>query len=294
MMDGEVRIAFGSGSLLPAFTAAFNAGFVDYKYGVVMDEAQMVQFVARSGIALEHSAVLLQRQDGAWKGVGVALVAMQDKEAWCSGLAVTPSLRGRGFGRQLMDAIKARVAAAGAATLRLEVLVENEPARCLYARLGYQAQRDLLFWRVDSPFENGSDAYLLHAATVREALGRTFAWQEGAPAWQRTRHAVAHYLDELWAYEMRIEDESAGWILLLPTAPRLAGPPRARIMAMAVRPGAHRKALAHHLLASLRAYQPETVLSVINEPEESIFTGALRANGFSEVDRQMEMILTLI
>lgn len=38
MLDASLRIEFGAAPLLPAFCAAFNAGFADYKYGVKMDE----------------------------------------------------------------------------------------------------------------------------------------------------------------------------------------------------------------------------------------------------------------
>lgn len=293
MLDGSLRIEFGAAPLLPAFCAAFNAGFADYKYGVKLDEPQMVKFLARAGIDLDHSAVLLQRNGSDWHGVGVALVALADGEAWCSGLAVTPALRGAGYGRRLMNAIQAKAAADGARTLRLEVLVHNAAARHLYTALGYQPQRDLLFWRAEPPAAHTDSSDTLHAANVDEALAGAYAWQTTPPAWQRSQRAVALYRDELWAYQLQDGGAPVGWVVCLPTAPQEPGRPRLRIMTMAVRPDAQRLQRAQRLLASLRAHQPQSVFTVINEPETSLFTGALRDAGFVEVDRQIEMVVRL-
>ena len=294
MSDNDVRIEFGDEQLLPAFCAGFNTGFTDYKYGVRMDEPQMIKFLARSGIDLEHSAVLLHRNGADWHGAGVALVAVVDGEAWCSGLAVTPALRARGLGRQLMAAIQAKAAAVGAHTLQLEVLVHNAPARRLYESLGYQPVRDLIFWRAEAPAaEATATADDFHAANVDEALHFAYDWLREAPAWQRTQRAVALYRDELWAYKLLDHQGAAGWVICLPQAPHEAGRPRLRIMTLAVRPGGDDMIAAQRLLASLRAHRPDAVFSIINEPEESIFTPALQASGFGEVDRQIEMVLHL-
>ena|GEM_PF-1239870 len=294
MSHSDFRIEFGGDHLLPAFCAGFNTGFSDYKYGIQMDEAQMVQFLAHSGIDLEHSAVLLQQNGAGWHGAGVALVAVMDGEAWCSGLAVAPALRGAGFGRRLMEAVQANATAAGAHTLRLEVLVNNAPARQLYTALGYQPQRELIFWRTEAPAAPRADVAELHAANVAAALAGAYAWQAVSPAWQRRQRTVALQRDALWAYSFQDGGEIAGWIISQPTASHSPGGHlRQRIVALAVRPGDQRPLLAHRLLASLRAHQPNTVFSVINEPVESIFTPALRDNGFVEMDRQIEMVLPL-
>jgi len=293
MLDRDTRIEFGNEQLLPALCAGFNSGFADYKYGVQMDEPQMVKFLARAGIDLEHSAVLLHRNGAGWQGAGVALVAIVGDQAWCSGLAVAPTLRGGGLGRQLMEAIQARAAAAGAHTLQLEVLAHNAPARHLYTALGYQPVRHLLFWRAEPPTDPPTGDAFLQAANVDEALLAAYAWQREPPAWQRTQRAVALYRDELWAYKMEDRQGTAGWLICLPTAPHEPGRPRLRLMTLAVRPGDDEATRARCLLASLRAHRPDTVLSVINEPEASIFTPALRAAGFAEVDRQIEMVLHL-
>lgn len=293
MVDRDMYIEPGGEHLLSAFCEGFNLGFSDYKYGAQMDESQFVNFLARSGIDLATCAVLLQRSAKGLHGVGVALATLDGEYAWCSGLAVAPSLRNAGFGRKLMQAIQARAAQAGARTLQLEVLADNAPARRLYQSLGYAPLRNLIYWRTESALPDIHDSAELHAANPTEALNRVYAWQHSAPAWQRSQRAVALYLDELWAYRMEHRGETTGWVACLPTEAQQPGQSRLRIMAMGVRPGADEAMLARQLLSSLRAHQPDAGLLVINEPEESIFTPALAAAGFVEVDRQIEMALRL-
>jgi ribosomal protein S18 acetylase RimI-like enzyme len=292
-MTTDVRIEFGADALLPAFCEGFNRGFADYKYGIRMDEAQMVKFMAISGISYEISAVLMERNDAGWCGAGVALVASEDRQVWCSGLAVAPPLRGCGFGRRLMESIQARVAAYGAQTIQLEVLVENAPARALYAALGYQPCRDLLFWRTEAPAAGATLLPDLHAASVMDALRCVYQWQGVEPAWQRRQQAVARFQDDLWAYRMQDGDATTGWVLCLPSSSSSAHQERLRIMALAVRPGAEQALLAQQLLASLRQHRPEAVISLLNEPDDSLFNAALLYNGFVEIDRQIEMVLDL-
>lgn len=52
-------------------------------------------------------------------------------------IAVSKEYRGRGIGRKLFDEIHKLAAEMGACKVTLEVLEGNEPARALYASLGY-------------------------------------------------------------------------------------------------------------------------------------------------------------
>ena len=52
-------------------------------------------------------------------------------------MAVLPEARGKGVGRALMLAVEAEARARGACKITLEVLSGNDPAKGLYAALGY-------------------------------------------------------------------------------------------------------------------------------------------------------------
>lgn len=287
----QTRFAFADEVPLSAVCEAFNLGFSDYKYGVQFDETQMEGFLERSGVLRENSAVMLARSDDGWHGAGLALMGLDEKRgAWCSGLAVVPGLRNRGHARTLIEMIQQKAAEQGATSLQLEVLVHNAPALHLYRQLGYTARRDLIFWRATPethiPSPSAGD---LAAANAAGFLDTLYRWQTEPPAWQRTQRSVERYLADLWGYVMQSNGEAVGYVACLPTAPNEPGKPRVRLMAMSVHPDGDRAALADRLIASLRAHLPDTTISIINEPAESLFAAALTAHGFTEVDRQIEM-----
>lgn len=53
-------------------------------------------------------------------------------------IAVAPAARGSGLGSQLLDLLAGRAREAGAAYLMLEVRDDNEPAKRLYGRAGFE------------------------------------------------------------------------------------------------------------------------------------------------------------
>jgi ribosomal protein S18 acetylase RimI-like enzyme len=57
-----------------------------------------------------------------------------------TGVAVDPELQGRGVGAALMAAVHDEARRRGARKLSLRVLGENEPARRLYERAGYEVE----------------------------------------------------------------------------------------------------------------------------------------------------------
>ena len=80
--------------------------------------------------------------DGAYAGgdrlVGFALSRHAAGEAEVLSVAVTKSERGKGVGRDLMNAHLARLAAAGVTSVFLEVEPGNLSALALYRRLGFE------------------------------------------------------------------------------------------------------------------------------------------------------------
>lgn len=68
---------------------------------------------------------------------GFVLARIAAGEAEILTLAVDPASRGRGLGRRLMEAVAASALAGGATALFLEVAEDNDAARALYGRLGF-------------------------------------------------------------------------------------------------------------------------------------------------------------
>ena len=71
-------------------------------------------------------------------------------------LAVHPGVRGRGLGRRLLDRALSTLSAEGAMLVKLEVREGNDPARALYADVGFRNLR-----RVRGYYEDGEDAVMM-------------------------------------------------------------------------------------------------------------------------------------
>ena len=81
-------------------------------------------FVAEAGARIVGDAIVLYRRG--FQG------------ARLYSLAVDPDARGRGVAGRLLDAVEAAAVARGCVVLRLEVREDNEPARALYLKHGYE------------------------------------------------------------------------------------------------------------------------------------------------------------
>jgi [ribosomal protein S18]-alanine N-acetyltransferase len=69
--------------------------------------------------------------------VGYAGLAVNGDEAWVQNIAVRRDHQKAGLGRRLMDALLAEAVRQGAASVLLEVAVDN-PAQHLYAKYGFE------------------------------------------------------------------------------------------------------------------------------------------------------------
>lgn len=85
------------------------------------------------------AATIVSVADGRVVGYALVLFRRDAKVARLYSLARDRAWQGRGIGGALLDAAEARARARGVAELRLEVRVDNPPARALYARHGYVA-----------------------------------------------------------------------------------------------------------------------------------------------------------
>lgn len=89
---------------------------------VFVDDGRVVAFV--------DAALIRQSKGDSYHAPGV--------DAYVEELTVTRSQRRRGVARRLMEAVEAWARTAGARIVTLDTHVTNEPARALYAELGYR------------------------------------------------------------------------------------------------------------------------------------------------------------
>ncbi|KAB1654521.1 GNAT family acetyltransferase [Pseudoclavibacter chungangensis] len=70
--------------------------------------------------------------------IGSVMAGTDGHRGWLYYLAVTPELRGRGIGRELVAAAERRLEALGCPKVQLMVRRENRDVASLYAELGYE------------------------------------------------------------------------------------------------------------------------------------------------------------
>src|SRR5439155_15133826 len=109
---------------LPAFTALFNAGYEGYVIPFRVDEATVRWMLDSFDIDADASRVAYRSDDP----VGFANLARRGDQAWVGGVGVVPSARRQGLGEQLMRAVHEEARSRGVATIRLEVIEQNEAA----------------------------------------------------------------------------------------------------------------------------------------------------------------------
>ena len=74
---------------------------------------------------------------------GFAIMRYGDDDAHLDLLAVAPSYRRAGVGRQILEWLEKCAVVAGIFSITLEVRAENEGARAFYQRMGYRIQAEL-------------------------------------------------------------------------------------------------------------------------------------------------------
>jgi len=106
------------------------------------DEARARAFL-QARLDNQDSLILMALDEASSRGVGFtqlypAFSSVRTQPIWIlNDLFVVPEARGRGVGRQLMDAARRAAEQAGVAALTLATEKNNATAKALYASLGY-------------------------------------------------------------------------------------------------------------------------------------------------------------
>jgi ribosomal protein S18 acetylase RimI-like enzyme len=238
---------------LATLAAVFTAGYEGYFVPLHVDEAALRFMVDAWDIDLERSRVALE--DG--EAVGLAFLAVRGESAWIGGVGVASASRGRGIGRRLMEAVLAEAPR----PVTLEVIEQNEPAKRLYDRLGFEVVRLLEVWSLTDEAP-ASDA---RSVADPRPLGQT------ALPWQRQDASLPEAFDGI---------ETDGGTALIRVA-------SGRVSVLQL--DAADDAAAAKLLAAARARG--TSLHYVNVPEGDAASVALERLGGSLDLRQFEMRL---
>jgi ribosomal protein S18 acetylase RimI-like enzyme len=240
---------FDASFLADLFTRSYEGYFVPMH----VDAATLELMVARFDIDPDRSRVAFDGDEA----VGIANLAVRGERGWIGGIGVIPSVRRRGVGRALMEALLAEAPP----HVTLEVIEANEPARLLYEQLGFVTTRMLEIWSLTAEVTAGE---------VREVEPEPLG-QDGLP-WQRADGSLPD------TYE-RIEVDGGAAVFRV-------GDGNAGVFQLAARD----VAVARELLCAVRARGDR--LTYVNVPEGDPASTALRELGGSLDLRQFEMELT--
>ncbi len=164
---------------LDALVELFNDAYSDYVVPLRLDRSSLDFTVDVCDIDLAGSRVALA--DGG-EPAAFSFLALRGAEGWIGGMGTLPAHRRQGLGEAALRAALDVARDRGADSVRLEVIVENAPARALYEKLGFEDERGLVVWTLDSPPAASPAA---DPADPAEAAAWIAANRLGPEPWQR-------------------------------------------------------------------------------------------------------------
>jgi ribosomal protein S18 acetylase RimI-like enzyme len=170
---------------LDGLTALFNGAYSDYFVPLKLDRAALEFTVDVCDIDLAASRVAVE--DG--EPAAFAFLALRGNEGWIGGMGTLPAYRRRGLGESALTEVLMEARARNARSVRLEVIEQNEPARRLYEKLGFEHERDLGVWILDSAPPRVTRAQPVEFAEAHAWIKTNRCAPE---PWQRADETVEH------------------------------------------------------------------------------------------------------
>lgn len=274
---------------LPALTEALNQAFEGYLVPMRHTPETMGAMVRSNDLRLDAS-LIARTADGTLAGIG--LLGVRGDRGWVGGMALTPAVRGAGRGAVLLQELVARARGLGLKTLGLEVLEENERARRLYARHGFEDVRPLAVYTgplaVPLAGQTGADGVVAPIG-VDEALAHFQATHSVAAPWQREEASLRNMAGSLAAFALVEGSRLRAYILAMATGPGYS----VMDFGSAAATAEGRARDGSRLLAHLTAGAAAAPIRAINVPPGDALGPALDALGCPAVLGQREMVLRL-
>ncbi|MCW5854015.1 MAG: GNAT family N-acetyltransferase, partial [Anaerolineae bacterium] len=266
----------------------YTRTFAGYFYAAVITADDMARFVHVEDLDLDHSPVLCVGEEP----VALATVCLRGERANCRGFGVTVPYRGRRLAHALCQAMLDYARQAGARTVRLGVLVQNEGAVRTYRQAGFRVTRRLLTWEWEpqrpspqpSPSGRGGSKTrqgAIQACEPGSLLDHFDRLHPVAPIWPRELPSLRR-LDTLRGLALVADDRLMAYALVEPDAGNggSIGDLAAETTDGAVT-----------VLEALQARYRRLVCS--NEPADSPVLGAFEAAGFALTHQRYEMLKDL-
>jgi len=236
----------------------FTAAYEGYLMPFQIEERALEWMQEKFDFDLDASRIAYR--DG--EPVGLANLAVRERDAWIGGVGVVASARRGGVGEALMGAVHEEARARGVERVWLEVIVENTGALALYEKLGYEHVQDVEVWTL--PGSEG--AHEGREVPPGEAKAQLAGRHE---PWQRADGTLANYDD----VRGLVTDSGA--------------------MLFCVRSSVQLQQYAGEAEPLIRALRTFGDVYILNLPADDPAAQVLRELGGSVTVRQHEMLLDL-
>lgn len=270
--------------VVEAFNYSFEGYFVPMTHTV--DSLRMLMEV--NDVSPEHSFVAV---DSEGESGGIVMLAIRGARGWIGGMGLAAKWRGHGESAPLMQAALAEAGTLGLASVELEVLAQNTPARRLYTRLGFENVRTLAVFTgllADAMAAPGTPLPV-HDIPVERALAEFAALHQVASPWQRDLPSLAHMAPSLRATALLNGEAMRASLVTMPSGSGFT------IMDFGSRAATadERRDDALALIRALIVSRPDAAVRAINVPPGDALGDALAQLGCPMPHTQWEMKLTL-
>jgi GNAT superfamily N-acetyltransferase len=263
----RLRLEPASALTLEGLADLFSAAYEGYVVPVHFDAEGVARMVAMNDLDLDGGRVAFHEE----APVGLCMLGVRGDEGWIGGMGVVAEHRREGIGEALMRGVLDEARRRGLRRVRLEVIVQNEAARLLYEKLGFERLRDVCVWTLDAEVPPGS----ARVVPVEEAHAFVREHRRAPEPWQRGDGTLAQ-LDGLAG--IAVEGGAAVY--------RAAG---GRVLLLQATAG--KDDAATDLIAALR--REGDALVVLNLPEDDPCAAVLERLGGRIDVRQHELALAL-
>ena len=254
---------------------AMNSVYQGYVMPIQVNGDWMATHVEANDIRLDASPVW--REDG--RIVGMALVGVRGERSWIGGFGIVPEWRGKRLAGPLLDATLAAALATGASTIQLEVITTNAAAIYVYKRGGFVVTREVGVYQRDPHQAAVADepSSVVEAADSSVVLSNRKRLGGSPLAWQR-ESSVSAATTNMEALTSTSGNE-CGYIVWK------SGPRGVQVVDI----GGTDATTIGAVIAAASERHPDQPMSLLNEAIDGPTTQALRADGWREIVRQLEM-----
>lgn len=242
---------------LAEITDTFNEAFSDYYVTLQLSEPAMALKLCSENIDLSYSIGAFDQ--GRLKGF--ILHGVDDirgvKTVYNAGTGVVPTYRGQRLTEQLYKVVLPSLQKEGMVHHQLEVIEQNEPAKRVYEKIGFDRVRTFSCFKGSAAVEPDP---ALSIKEITEPQFDTYAsFWNFAPSWQNDTPAIRRALDAHKIVELRKGEELVAYATYMPAT--------GRVKQYGVHPEHRRKGYGKQLFHHLCSVSPHNEVSLINVDE---------------------------